>query len=256
MARGGLAIGGVALIGLGAAVGLGWWWPSTAEATERVAEPVRAVDIANDSGDVTIRAAEVDRTIVRQRFSYSWGTPVHAYSYSDGTLVLSGCGAWCSADYEVTVPRGTTVTGSVDSGELRLRGVASADVDVDSGSVSISRVPGPVTVNADSGDVELHDIGARISVDADSGSVTATGVHAPLEARLSSGNLTVRLAEPGDVRAALSSGDITLTVPRGSYHVLGDTSSGDRDIDVRRDPGSAHLLELQTSSGDVSVRTG
>lgn len=256
MARSGLAIGGVALIGLGAAVGLGWWWPSTAAATERVREPVRAVEVASDSGDVTIRAAEVDRTTVRQRFSYSWGEPERAYSYSDGTLVLSGCGPWCSVDYEVTVPRGTALTGSVDSGKLRLRGVASVDVEVDSGDVAVSRVAGPVTIDVGSGDVRLRDIAGRTTVHADSGSVAATGVRAPLEAHLSSGDLTVRLAEPGNVRAEVSSGDVLLTVPDAPYHVTGDTSSGGRDINIRRDSGSAHLLALQTSSGDVTVRTG
>lgn len=256
MARNGLAVGGVALIGLGAAIGLGWWWPSTAQATGRVGEPVRTVEIANDSGDVAVRAADVDRTTVRQRFSYSWGEPERGYHYSGGTLVLDGCGSWCSVDYEVTVPRGTRVTGSVDSGELRLRGVATVDVDADSGDVSISGVTGRATVQADSGDVELRDIGGRISVDASSGSVTATGVRKPVDAQLSSGDLTVRLAEPGDVRAEVSSGDIQVTVPRGHYHVEGDTSSGDRAIDVRRDPDSQHRLALRTSSGDVTVRTG
>lgn len=235
MARAGLALGGVALIGAGVAIGLGWWWTSTAEATERISEDVHTVKIANDSGDVTIRAGKVPETTVRQHFEYSWGEPEQGYSLSGATLVLGDCGAWCSVDYTVTVPLGTGVTGSLDSGDLRITGVASVDVAVDSGDVRISEVSGPVAIDTDSGDVRL------------------TGIAGPVRAQVDSGDLTITLTEPADVHAEVDSGDVELTVPRTRYHVLGSTDSGDRDIDVPRDPGSRYELELSTDSGDVSV---
>lgn len=255
MSRTGLAVGGVALIGLGAAIAFGWWWPSTAHATVQLDAPVRTVEVANDSGDVIIRAADVARATVRQSFHYSWGEPEKAYTASDGELVLHGCGSWCSVDYQVTVPRGTAIHGSLNSGELILTSVESVDVHVDSGDVSVSDVNGRVTVEADSGDVELRDVGGRVEVNADSGSVEGSGLSGPVRAQLSSGDLTLRLAEPADVRAAVNSGDITLTVPHVPYHVEGGTDSGDREIDVPRNSSSEHLLTLQTDSGDVTVHT-
>ncbi|PXY34644.1 hypothetical protein BAY59_03755 [Prauserella coralliicola] len=218
MGRAGLAIGGVALIGVGIAFGLGWFWPATAEATATVEQRISRVELAGDSGDVLVRADEsAETTTVRQRFRYRWGEPDEAYEVRDGTLTLSGCGSWCSVDYEVIVPEGTTVSGSVDSGDLTLDGVSDVQVEADSGDFTGTRLRGAVDVSVDSGDV-------RVTLD-----------------------------EPRDVRLAADSGDVEVTVPDGSYRVLGTTDSGDREIGVTQDPDASTVLDLNTDSGDVTV---
>lgn len=213
------ALAGVGLIGVGVAVAAGWWWPSTAEATDEFREPVRIVEIDNDSGSVTVRAAEVATTTVRQTFRYSWGDHGDGTSLEGGTLRLDDCGWQCSVDYEVVVPLGTTVRGKVNSGNLDLDGVAEVAVEVDSGNVTVRNVEGPVKANADSGDVVL------------------------------------RLAVPGSVTASADSGNVELIVPPASYRVTGDTDSGDRTITVPQDPTSEFVLDLESDSGDVTVRT-
>lgn len=236
MGRAGLAVGGVALIAVGAAIGFGGVWPSEAEAEATVTQPIEDVRVDSESGDVTVRVGDVEHTTVRQVYSYRWGDPPEtSYSVDDGVLVLGECDWFCSVSFEVTVPRGTTVSGHLSSGDATLEGVAAVDMDIDSGDVRLMDVAGPVRVGASSGDV----VGERLSGEID------------IEAN--SGGIELALAEPGDVRAHANSGDIDLTVPRGSYRVEGESNSGERDIQVIQDPSASHQLQLDANSGDVTV---
>ncbi|AXB46406.1 DUF4097 family beta strand repeat-containing protein [Amycolatopsis albispora] len=255
MGRPGLAIGGIALIVAGAAIGFGWWWPSTSEATAQVDQRIQRVRLAVDSGDVHIRAADVQQSTVVQRFDYRWGEPEQSYSVDGEDLVLADCGNWCSVDYDVVVPFGTTVSGDTDSGELVLTGVAAADVTADSGSVDVRDVPGAVTVQVSSGDVTLAGIGDAVKVVANSGAVQGTGLRGRVDAQADSGDIELVMAAAQEVRAQADSGSVEVTVPPGSYRVDGDTDSGSRDISIPTGGGGTSvLLQLDTDSGDVTVR--
>ncbi|MBB2935345.1 hypothetical protein FHX82_002365, partial [Amycolatopsis bartoniae] len=59
MGRPALAIGGVALIGAGVAIAVGWWWPTTEEATYQVVQPVGGVRLDVSAGDVRVTARDV-----------------------------------------------------------------------------------------------------------------------------------------------------------------------------------------------------
>ncbi|WP_232376437.1 DUF4097 family beta strand repeat-containing protein [Amycolatopsis aidingensis] len=256
MVRPGLALGGVLMIGAGVAVAFGWVWPSTAEATDTVAEQVNSVEIDNASGDIAITVADVAETTVRQTFSYRFGKPEDTFSITEGELYLGDCGWWCSVEYEVVLPRAAAVTGDLSSGALTLEGVASADVHGSSGDVRVRDVDGPVRVDVSSGDVELTDIGKEITVDTSSGNIIGRDLRGAVTAEASSGDITLALTAAGDVRADASSGNIELTVPAGEYRVEGESNAGDRRIEVGRDSAAAHLLRLDTSSGDVTVKAG
>ncbi|MTD57649.1 DUF4097 family beta strand repeat-containing protein [Amycolatopsis pithecellobii] len=216
MGRPALALGGVALIGAGVAVALGWWWPQTAEAHELV-PGVQSVRLDVSSGDVRVRAGDAGSTSVVERFRYSGSRPDHAYRLDSGQLVLADCGHDCSVDYEIVVPRGTSVTGNANSGDIELAGV-SADVSNRSGQIDVRDATGPVKVHTNSGDI------------------------------------SVSLSSPQDVTAQASSGDVDLTVPDERYRIDARTSSGDRKIEIPADPTGLHLLDLQASSGDITVR--
>lgn len=254
MKRVGLALGGVAMIGLGTVFALGWWWPSNSEATEQVDQSIRQVNIDNGSGDVIIRAADVTSATVTQRFEYRLGSPDGGYSMSGDELTLGGCGWFCSVDYEVTVPRGVAVGGSTDSGDLALTGVGEVDVHGGSGQVAVRDVAGAVRLDVSSGDVELAGITADVSVSVGSGNISGTGLRGRVEADSGSGDLDLQLLDERDVTASTGSGDIELVVPDRGYRIAGDSGSGDRQIGVRTDPGAATSLTLETGSGDVTVR--
>lgn len=238
MSRTGRAIAGVVFLGVAAMIATGWWWPSTATADDEVTEPVRLVEIDNDSGKVSVRAEDVETTTVHQRFQYHGSEPDTAFTVEDGTLELTGCGWQCDVDYEVVVPLGTAVSGEVDSGSIELDGVAEVNVSTDSGKITLSDIEGPVTA------------------DADSGSISGDGLTGPIEVNADSGKIDLTLAEPGDITAQADSGSIELTLPDVAYLVSSQVDSGKEEIDVRTDPDSPYALDLDADSGNIEVRIG
>lgn len=223
MGRVALAVGGIALVGAGIAVGLGWWLPArvgtTTEVDRQVSQQIHTVRI-NDvgSGDVTIRTGPVATSTVHQKFHYEGDRPGDAYRVDGDQLVLSDCGNNCSVDFDVIVPSGTTVTGKSASGDIRISDTGAVDVSATSGGIRISDA-GPVRASATSGNVE------------------------------------VSLADPQDVRVNATSGDVRVIVPADRYQVEGHSTSGDRDIQVVSDPAAPHVLDLTTTSGDVTAHT-
>jgi hypothetical protein len=253
MARPVLAIGGLAVIGIGVVMGFGAFSNSDIERRNEFTEQVRSVRVDNDSS-VSIRAADVTTTTVHQRVSYRWNEPGTSVHVEGDQLVLGGCGWSCDVAYDVVVPRGTTVSGKVDSGDFDLDGVASADVSADSGNVKIRDVAGTVSAQADSGDVELNGIGQDVTARADSGNITGNGLRGKVDAQVDSGSVTLRLDVAQDVLVRADSGNVEVTVPQDRYRVEGASDSGSRDIGVTTDSSAARLLRLDSDSGDVTVR--
>ncbi|GHF12802.1 lipoprotein [Amycolatopsis deserti] len=217
-----LAIGGIALIVVGIGLALGWnwdWWrvSERAEVTSTVTQPVSSVRVDNNSGDVRIRVEDTTTTSVNQVLHYDGDQPGQAFRLTGDQLVLDGCGDDCTADYEVVVPRGTTVTGEVRSGDLTVYGAASVDLSASSGDIHVENATGPIT------------------------------------ARTRSGRIEIDLATAQNVIAEAQSGDVRVVVPADRYRVTGETNSGDRSIDVVQDPSAPYLLDVTTSSGDATV---
>jgi hypothetical protein len=252
MARPLLAIGGIALIGVGVLTGLGWWWPSDAEATAELTQSIKSVRVDNDGGAVKIRTGS-GPTKVHQEFSYRWNKPGDAYRVEGDTLVLAGCGTSCEVRYDVIVPAGIPVTGRIDSGAMEIAGVSTVDITVDSGHVEVSDVAGPVKVKADSGRVELKNIGQDVDVHAGSGAIKGERLAGNVNAQADSGRIELELVKAADVTARSDSGSIEITVPSGDYDVSGTTGSGRRDIGVNQSGSATHKLDLTTDSGSVKV---
>lgn len=61
----------------------------------------------------------------------------------DGTVlhVDTSCGFHCSEDYDITAPAGVAVTGGIDSNNLTLDGISTADVSVSSGDIKSPQLP-------------------------------------------------------------------------------------------------------------------
>jgi hypothetical protein len=249
-----MALGGIALIGFGVVFALGLGSGATKDNQAQLATPVRSVHVDSASGSVRVRAGDVPVTTVHQRFSYHWGKPDGGYRVNGDQLVLNTCGWKCTVDYDVVVPRGVTVTGHADSGDIDLIGVASADVSVNSGGLTVRDVAGSVKAQADSGDIALAGIGQDVTAKAGSGRITGETLRGKVDAQADSGSVTLRLGIAQDVRARSDSGDVDVTVPNGSYRVQGTTDSGDRMIGVPVDAFAARTLQLDTDSGDVRVR--
>ncbi|WP_186382316.1 DUF4097 family beta strand repeat-containing protein [Amycolatopsis rhizosphaerae] len=219
MGRIALAVGGIVLIGAGIAIATEWnWhWSTKAQVDRELAQRIDTVQLDTGSGDVRILAEDVATTTVHQRFSYTGGKPGDAFTVEGGKLVLHDCGNRCDVDYEVVVPRGVAVTGKVTSGETTVRGAAAADVTSTSGNVLVTDATGPVKVRATSGDV------------------------------------TVAMSMAQNVKVDVTSGNVMVTVPRDRYRVRTGTSSGTQRVDIATDPAGPYELDLNSTSGDVTV---
>src|SRR5690348_15187179 len=89
-------------------------------------EKAKITDIvlAGDSGDVKISTAAVDQTTIR-RVIRRTTNPGESYRLSGSVLSLdTSCGMNCSVSYEIQTPPGVKVRGNLDSGDVRLTGVA------------------------------------------------------------------------------------------------------------------------------------
>lgn len=216
-----------------------WDRTNTFSDSESLSGPVSEVRFANDSGDVKITVGdtfEVHRTV-----RYHNDKPGKTYRMDGRALVLENCpDRNCGVSYEVTVPKGTRVSGHVDSGDVELTGVARVNVEAESGNITVRDVDGTVNAKTQSGDVDLSDIGGNVVAGAESG------------------NVTVGLTSANAVTANTSSGNVDVTVPKAGYQVDIQTDQDDSDgDDVVNDIGDGTTgpkISLRTDSGSVTLK--
>jgi lia operon protein LiaG len=235
-------------------------------------------------GAETLRIRYPDDEIVyrgRDRWSGSTDVRVHddgTFGWSDesgGSQVRvrsAGSGLDAYADLRILVPRGTRVelylavgemSASGVDGRLRLDGSStkvttsrtSGDlvVDVGSGSVDVNGHTGGVSIDTGSGSVGMSTVrGDALSVDTGSGQVDVTDA-AVSQFHIDTGSGRVRAtglaADVIDVDTG--SGSVGLTCTRVPHDITVDTGSGSVDIQVP--DGLNAAVDLETSSGDVTV---
>ncbi|QVQ54430.1 DUF4097 family beta strand repeat protein [Spiractinospora alimapuensis] len=199
----------------------------------------------------------------------------------------------CVVDFQISVPVGSAVrvegsTGNVSvddvngdvevansTGDASLTGAANVTTNTSTGNVDIADADGDVDVTTSTGDVVVAGRGDSLSVATTTGMVDVVGFEAPdvnvstttgdqalrgvtgsLTSEATTGNVTITADEEfGDITAATTTGDITATVADavGAVDVLGESSSGDRFIDVATDPDASMWMDLTTTTGNVSV---
>lgn len=217
------ALGTVAVVAIVAATlsGCGLMFSQSFEDDTVVTEKITEVRFDGSDGTVTLNgdpaATEVS---IHRRVEYRGSRPEYAtHQVEDGVLKLEGCGRGCSVDYELDLPADLPVRGETSNGDLRLFAVGEVDVRTANGSVTLDGAAGPVVVRTNNGRVELT------------------------------------LDTPQDILAETDNGDITATVPAGTYRVSTATDNGDLDIGIADDPDGEHRIDLTTSNGSISVRS-
>lgn len=186
------------------------------------------------SGDADGDAAELEWTVVT-RANRTIGP---TYSVEGGTLVLSGCGRWCSVDYTVSVPEGVDVHGRTANGAIELSDVGEVDMRTTNGRISVDGAAGAVTAESTNGRIEGEGL-------------SGSGV----DVSTSNGSIELQIDTPQDVSARSSNGSIELRVPDGSYRIVTETSNGPEEVRVPQSDDGRHLIDLRTSNGAISVRS-
>jgi putative adhesin len=214
--------------------GCGWVGNEKFDDHEALGGTVTEVRFDNDSGDITIRTG--DTVEVKRTVSYGGDKPGKTYRVEDGVLIVEHCPVRdCSIDYELTVPADVNVSGHVDSGTVDVAGVATANVE------------------AESGDVTIRDVAGKVNASVQSGTIDLTGIGGSVVAGAESGDVTVGLSAVNSVSVETQSGNIDVTAPSGEYHVQASTESGSLTNDLGDDP-SGTPIDLSAQSGDVTVR--
>jgi hypothetical protein len=239
------------------AAGLAFWQfgDKDSDDTHKVDDKITTVQLAAGHSDITINVSDDDTTTVQEQRKYWFFKHGDAYSVKDGVLKLDGdCGWQCSADFEVTVPRGTKITGENGSGDLELSGVAGVDVKSRSGEVTLREINGDVNLDLTSGDVSVSDLTGKLDVKANSGDIEAAGLKGgPVDVETSSGDIELQLAEANDVRVKGTSGDIEITAPGGDYKVSTESRTGDVENSLGNSADASHSLTATTTSGDIEL---
>jgi hypothetical protein len=208
------------------------------------------------SGDVAVTVnTTAHETDVKRTVHYGGTAPAQTAHFNGSTLVLDmGCGNDCSVSYQVTLPATAAVDGSTSSGDITVSDVSSVDVGTNSGNIVANRVSGPLKASASSGNVTVTTVSGTVDIEATSGDIVARELSGPTNTLgTNSGNITATLSTESDLTARATSGDIDVTVPAATYHVITEVSSGDVHVNVATDPNAPHTLDLHASSGNITV---
>ncbi|MCO1658091.1 DUF4097 family beta strand repeat-containing protein [Pseudonocardia humida] len=197
--------------------------------TEQITGPVAVLEVSTDAGRVSVIGSDDPAVTVTRRIHREPDAPVEAVRHDGDVLrIESECPVDsprgpCRIDYEIAVPRDTSVAIGGAGGDLATTGLA-----------------GPLTARSASGSILVAEHRSPTTV-----------------ADTASGDVEVRLGErPVSLEVRSVSGNVRVVLPdAGSYRVETATVSGDTDVDVRDDPGASSTVRARTTSGDVTVGT-
>jgi DUF4097 and DUF4098 domain-containing protein YvlB len=249
---------GALLVVTGAALAIWSFGDRNANTEHEVTSKISVVDLDSPNADVIIQVADVDKTTIKANQTYWMVKHGDAYSVDGGTLRLNGnCGWKCRADFVVTVPRGTRVTGENGTGDLSLTGISGVDARSLSGDVRLRDVSGDVKLEVTSGDVSIDRLAGKLNVKATSGDISASHLSGgAVNVKTTSGDLQVELDQANDVTAEGTSSEIRIVAPANSYQIHTQTSTGEVKEGLTSDPSGSHKIDASTSSGDIELGEG
>lgn len=185
----------------------------------------RVTTLSVDSaGSITVTGTGSGPVSVTETASYSKTPPATTHKVTGTALTLANtCQTqlMCSVDYDIKVPRGTTV-----------------HAEGREGTVTLTSLSGPVTAQTVTG------------------LISATGLTSPT-AVLKSGaggvNATFT-APPASVQATTNAGTIMIDVPGSdAYKVNADAVVGTTNVNVRRAAASAHAITAHSDLGGITI---
>ena len=176
-----------------------------------------------------------------------------------------------SIDYEVTVPRNSTLTASTGSGDIETQDVgASVKADSGSGSVRVRGAHGAAFLQTGSGDVELNQAGAgEVRAQTGSGSIRLHDINGALRAQTGSGDIEASGQITADSKLDTGSGSVRLDLgPQAHLNLNASTGSGSirtqQNISMQGDLNHHHVtgaingggptVRINTGSGDIEIR--
>ena len=136
-----------------------------------------------------------------------------------------------SIDYEITVPKETTIRTHTGSGDQQVDGI-KGNVDLESGS----------------GDLKLSSLAGEMRFQTGSGNVSGRDLAGPARIKAGSGDIQIEEKGAGDVEIRTGSGNITVDGIDGGFHA----EAGSGDIHANGSP--KNMWNVRTGSGNVNLR--
>lgn len=199
-----------------------------------------------ESSDISVQAGESAGVSITREFRWTGGDkPRFTETWSGDTLTVSHtCGSArdgrCSVGYQLVVPAGVAVEAETSSGDVSIRGQAGLiKLGTVSGDISLHGSAGPVSIRSISGDVSTSDLrSSRVDASATSGDV----------------NLVFSVV-PQALAVQTTTGDTTIRVPSGSdpFRISLQSTSGDHKINVESSEQAQRSIDVQSTSGDVTI---
>lgn len=176
-----------------------------------------------------------------------------------------------SIDYEVTLPRASSIEASTGSGDVELQDVGSRfKGSSGSGSVRARNVQGPANLDTGSGDIELtQSAPGDVRAQTGSGNIRLNNISGGLKAGTGSGDIEVSGNPATDWKVDTGSGSVRLTVGSSAHFTLNaSTGSGtirtQQPIAMQSELNHHHVsgtvngggptLRISTGSGDVEIK--
>lgn len=175
-----------------------------------------------------------------------------------------------SIDYEVTLPRASSIRAGTGSGDVDIQDVGvSLKAESGSGTVRAKGIHGPADLQTGSGDIELQQTAAGdVRAQTGSGSIRLTGLSGSLKAGTGSGDIEASGQPASDWKLDTGSGSIHLTLAPSSHYTLNaGTGSGSihttQPISLQGEINQHHVIgtvngggptvRANTGSGDISI---
>jgi hypothetical protein len=193
--------------------------------TYRVLSPVSSLALSADVSLVTISGSQQRTVSVTEQIQYSQAPPSFSRSLRGGTLSLGyTCPAEpdCGVSYQIQVPRDTAVS-----------------VTLQTGSITLSRLAGPVTASTGTG------------------AISATGLSGrTVRLRTGTGEITAGFTSPpATLQATAQTGAINIGVPgTGPYNVTARAFA--YVVNVNISPSSPYAITAQAGTGVITIVPG
>ncbi len=203
-------------------------------------EEINRLDIVIDASNVYVRPSTDGSSSVAFDVDYRGRRPDYDIEVDGKTLrVRMECHFSCDGYFDVRVPQ-----------------EVSTRISVDSGSIDLKRIEGPMTLSADSGNIKLEGVKGELDLSVDSGKITGDVTSEVCYGDVDSGSLSLRFHEtPRKVDVSADSGTLRLEVPKGAYDIATSVDSGSRNIDnVTDDPDAPNAIRADVDSGKITIK--
>ena len=198
---------------------------TTDQQSYEITEPIDALVVDARAAAVIVEGGDGPLT-VDETYHFADDKPSTSHRVDGSTLHLteSGCRndeVRCDVEFRVHLPV-----------------AARTEITSQAGTVRLTGLTGDVAVSTRAGSVDARGLGSdEVSVESQAGSATLEFTQAPSTVHASTEVGAVEVRVPGDT----------------SYAVDVQTTVGRSEVSVRRDPSSAHRIQVRTSVGAVKV---